>query len=303
MFLMQSSPGKNQWWRYALTLLITILAFVAGHIPLIALVTVYARKGGFSEAELDQLLAAGGLGQIGVGSNMALVVMLVPFAVALIALVTCLRVIHARGLLSVLTSRHCFDFRRVATAGLAWFVIAGGLVLLAVPSELLSYQYKTSAFLPLLAITVLLLPLQVAAEEVLFRGYLLQAFARMFATPIWPLLMTTGLFAIVHLSNPEFRNGFASVVPVYLLLSLFFGLLTVLDDGLELAIGAHLANNLFTALVLSTSDGAMNTASIFQTQVAVIVSHLWVLLLAIPLVLGLLHLRYRFDCMGLFRRR
>lgn len=302
MFLSQSSCGKNEWWRYLATLLVTLLAFVAGHIPLIYLVNRYAQTGGFSEAELDALLANGGLDQIGIDVNLALVVVLVPFAVALAALLLCLRVLHRRGVLSVLTGRPQFDLARVGIAALVWLVVAGGLVIWAIPSDLLSYQFTASRFLLLLAIAILLCPIQVAAEEVLFRGYLLQGIARHFARAIWPLLITTALFAAVHISNPEFQNGMARIAPIYLSLSLFFGLLAILDDGLELPIGAHLGNNLFSALILSTSDGAMNTASVFQTQVSSVVSHLWTLLLAIPIVMLILHGKYRFDWTRLVRR-
>lgn len=295
MFINQSSLGKNQWWRYVATMFVTLAIFVAGHIPLFAVVAIYAEKGGFSDADLDRMLVTGGLDQIGVSSNLALIVMLVPFVIALIALLLCIRFLHARTVHSVLTSRRRFDLKRVGTAALAWFIIAGGLVFWVIPIELITYQFTFFSFLPLFMIAILLLPLQVATEEILFRGYLMQGVARFFARPIWPLLIVTFAFAAVHMSNPEFQNGFALMAPIYVLLSLFFGLLAVLDGGLELPIGAHLGNNLFTALILSTSDGAMNTASVFQTQVSDVVSSLWTLLLAIPIVLILLHLKYRFD--------
>lgn len=302
MFITQSSLGKNHWWRYIVTVLITLATFVAGHIPLFVVVGHYARKRGFNDADLDRMLAAGGLDQIGVSSNLALVVMLVPFVFALVALLLCIRFIHARPVRSVLTSRRQFDVRRVAVAALLWFIIAGGGVLWAIPADLITYQFTLTEFLPLFVIAMLLLPLQIAAEEILFRGYMLQGIARLFARPIWPLLIVTVAFAMVHMSNPEFENGFVSIAPVYVMLSLFFGLLAVLDGGLELPIGAHLANNLFTALILSTSDGAMNTASVFQTQVSHVVTHLWPLLLAIPVVLLLLHHRYRFDWAIMIRK-
>lgn len=301
MFITQSSPGKNQLWRYFATIILTILAFVAGHIPLFFVVSLYAQKGGFSDADLDRLLAVGGLDQIGVNSNLALIVMLVPFAIALVAMLTCLRVFHVRPIRSVLTSRPRIDLTRIGFAALVWVIVAGGLVFLVIPTELIRYQFSPADVLPLFLIAILFMPLQVAAEEVLFRGYLMQSIARAFARPIWPIVITSLAFAAVHMSNPEFQNGFLRVAPIYLGLSLFFGVLCVLDDGLELAIGAHLGNNLFTALILSASDGAMNTASIFQTEVAQVVSHLWTLLLAVPIVLFVLHVRYRFDWSVLLR--
>ncbi|MGB3556865.1 MAG: hypothetical protein WBA25_19740 [Jannaschia sp.] len=100
MFVTQSALGQNQWWRYAVTMLVTVITFVASHIPLFIVINTYAKKGGFSDADLDRLLTSGRLGQIGVSSNLALIVMLLPFAVVLITLLLCVRLFtRAKGCL------------------------------------------------------------------------------------------------------------------------------------------------------------------------------------------------------------
>jgi membrane protease YdiL (CAAX protease family) len=51
------------------------------------------------------------------------------------------------------------------------------------------------------------------------------------------------------------------MMPQYVLFGLVFGIITVLDDGIEAAVGAHAANNIFlcimVTLTLLPSDAAV----------------------------------------------
>ena len=80
-----------------------------------------------------------------------------------------------------------------------------------------------------------------------------------------------------------------------------FGLITLLDKGLEIPFGIHTANNLFTAILLSTSDGAMNTASIFKTTVGSLISILPPLLIVLSISATLFFAwLYKWDFRRLF---
>jgi len=52
----------------------------------------------------------------------------------------------------------------------------------------------------------------------------------------------------------------------YVSAGLFLGLITILDDSLDLALGVHAATNIFGALILSYEGGAMQTDSLFKTS-------------------------------------
>lgn len=301
MFLTQTHCELGHWWRFAATALIIVIAFVIGHVPLILTVQAYAKAGGFSNDQVDQLLATGGVDQIGLNSTYGLLLLLVPFAVAFITFFVAVRLFHKRSAMLTLTSRPQFDMKRMLVGALVWFGIGGLGTLVLIPNEVITYQFAWTKFLPLLAVALLLMPFQVAIEEMLFRGYLLQGISRFFLRPIVPLIIVTVVFLVPHLSNPEFQSGFAKVIPVYFVLSLFFGLLAVLDDGLELPIGAHLGNNLFSALILSASDGAMNTDSVLKTQVSSVLDQLWGITVFVPVALLVLHMIYRFDWVKLVR--
>lgn len=295
MFLTPIPGGKHQPWRFAATIILTLLALALGQIPLIATVSRAAARAGIEGDALNQLLAQGGFAQLGMGGGLVMLLTLLPFALALGVLLICVVRLHRWPLRALFTGRAAFDYRRFAIGAALWFALAGGAMLLVIPEAALRYQFNWALFWPMAGIALALLPLQVGAEELFFRGYLLKSLALLLRRPIWPMLITSLLFGAGHFANPEVASGALSAAMIYLGLSLFFGLLTVLDDGLELPLGIHLANNLFTALVLSTSDGAMNTDSVFQTTVGVIYDHLWVLALVIPVMFAALHALYRFP--------
>ena len=69
----------------------------------------------------------------------------------------------------------------------------------------------------------------------------------------FPLLFTSITFGLMHIANPEVEKLGYSLLIYYIGTGLFLGITTLMDDGLELALGFHTANNLFTALLV-TSD-------------------------------------------------
>lgn len=300
MFMKTPPTARTEIWRYVVTLVITILSYMIAHLPLVLTVSIYATKNGISPEMVDQAIAEGGLTQLGIGPTLAFTTMLLPFAIALATLFTCVHFIHRQPIVTLLTTRQRFDMHRVGVAALIWITMAGGAVFLILPDNELTFQFHWPTFIPFAVIALLLVPLQISAEEILFRGYLFQLIGKFFQRQIWPMLIITCLFAAMHLANPEFKNGFWSVMPAYFGLSLFLGFLAVTDNGLELPIGVHLGNNLFTALIVSTHDGAMNTPSIFQTNVAAIIQNFWVILIVIPAVSIILHFIFQLSWQNLF---
>ena len=98
-----------------------------------------------------------------------------------------------------------------------------------------------------LVIIVLTSPLQAAAEEVFFRGYLTQALGSLHAAPWFGVLAPAILFALLHGTQnlPLFLNRLA--------FGLLAGLLVLATGGLEAGIAAHVVNNVlaYTAAVLT----------------------------------------------------
>jgi hypothetical protein len=142
------------------------------------------------------------------------------------------------------------------------------VTLASVVEYLINPEIYTIVFNPgrffLFALVVLLLtPMQTTAEELLFRGYLLQATGHL-GRNFWLLALVNGiLFMVPHLGNPELVASAVLLPLFYLSIGAFFAFITLRDNSAELAIGAHAANNLYSALFANYTNSALQTESIF----------------------------------------
>lgn len=105
-------------------------------------------------------------------------------------------------------------------------------------------------------------PLQTTFEELLFRGYLLQGFARLTKNVWLPLVLTSVLFGSLHFFNPEVDKLGNWLLLYYIGTGLFLGLITIYDQGTELALGFHAANNFFSSILVTASWTVFETHAI-----------------------------------------
>lgn len=117
-----------------------------------------------------------------------------------------------------------------------------------------------------MAVLLLVVPLQAAAEEYLTRGWLLQALGTWFQRPWVPIVVQAVVFAALHGWGTPW--GFADLIAF----GLVAGWLTVRTGGLEAAIALHVTNNVIGAgLVAYYGDLGMDeTAADMPWQMAVV---------------------------------
>jgi len=79
--------------------------------------------------------------------------------------------------------------------------------------------------------------------------------------------MTSLIFGLMHVLNPEVKEyGLLMMMPQYILFGLIFGIITILDDGIEASIGAHTANNVFLCIMITNKSSALQTAALYEQQ-------------------------------------
>ncbi|WP_030600330.1 CPBP family intramembrane glutamic endopeptidase [Streptomyces fulvoviolaceus] len=117
-------------------------------------------------------------------------------------------------------------------------VTTGAMFLLPMDDAESSRWAGWEVFGPALAMLVVLVPLQAAAEEYVFRGWLTQAVGGLLRSPWWALVPQAVLFAAAHGWGTPW--GFADLA----VFAVVAGWLTVRTGGLEAAIGLHAVNNL-----------------------------------------------------------
>ena len=83
---------------------------------------------------------------------------------------------------------------------------------------------------------LLIVPFQCYAEELLFRGYLMQTVGRWLKNPVWAIIIPAPIFMVLH------GYGLWGLLSV-LTMALIAGFLCWYTGGLEAGIGLHIANN------------------------------------------------------------
>ena len=102
------------------------------------------------------------------------------------------------------------------------------------------------------------------------------------------------LFAILHVANPEVKEyGFFLAMPLYVIPGILFGLMTILDDGIETAMGTHAANNIFLAIFVTSKASALQTEALLEQQNVDPLKELWVLLILSILSIAILSYKYK----------
>lgn len=263
MYIAQAYNYLHDWWRYFVVgLLVVFIATQIGSLPLIAALMIkILGEGGDMSAIEDPAVMLNVL-----ESNLTFFLMLLSFAVGLLALYLVVKYVHKQPWITLTTSRKKTDWGRV------WFGF-GLIAVITIITTLLDYnmspdnyiiQFDLVPFLILAVIGIVLVPLQTSFEEYFFRGYFMQGLGVLAGNRWVPLLVTSFLFGIMHIANPEVDKIGYIILVYYIGTGLFLGIITLMDEGLELALGFHAGNNLVGALLITADWTVFQTHSIFK---------------------------------------
>ena len=263
-FMTAPFRGKNAFWRYFLGVIIPFLASnILGAIPLLIVMLSHAsdgtgipQKGGMPDFEM-----------MGIDLNVGFALTVFPFLLAFLSIIFLVKPLHGREFSTVMNGGRKVRWGRIMVSAMVWIIISGLWLLYSVKSDPgnFSLNNTTRTLLILAVLSVVLIPFQAAFEEILFRGYLMQGFAVLFRNRWVPIIVTSVLFGLMHSLNPEVKEyGFLTMMPQYIFFGLVFAVLTMLDDGIELAIGAHAANNVFLSIFLTHKDMALQAPAMYE---------------------------------------
>lgn len=260
MFIEQGVKIENKFWKYVIGSAIIIVASLVGQVPFLLGLLYDTQLNGKEYPTTNEDVMHY------FESNVTLVLILVSFVFTLIGVYFVVRYLHNQSMLSVTTSRKKLDWSRVFYSFSIWsaFTIVSTLIFYYLSPESFVFNFKPIPFAILVVIGALLIPIQTSTEEYVFRGYLMQGFANLAKNKWFPLLMTSVIFGSMHLSNPEVLKMGNIVFVYYIGTGLFLGIITLMDEGMELALGFHAANNLVGALLVTSDWSAFQTHSILK---------------------------------------
>lgn len=267
-FLAIAQTGKNQWWRYLLGIILILVFWqIVGIIPFFSFAT-FLEFDSNSESKFNPQTAQ----FEGVEPLFPYIILNLTSVFFLIGLYLAVRFIHKRHFITLITPRNKINWSKVLQGIGVWWILATIFSVIEFVFNPSNYQltFDFSNFLVFVPIALVLTTLQASTEEFFFRGYLMQGIGLVTRKTVIPIAATSVLFMLPHLLNPEFRDlqssGFYLLAAFYLSFGIFLAFITVKDNSLELALSAHIGNNLFTVLFANYSNSALPAPSVFTTQ-------------------------------------
>jgi hypothetical protein len=252
MFIEQAFKGKNDWWRFAITTAFTCGIFIINFIMYFFLTE-------------EDLKSAYDLMK-GLPNSFSLVLNLMPFVFLLGMLFLLVYFLHERSILSLTTSKKKINFGKLffSLSLIVLMTLIGFAISYNMDNSGIIWNFNPAKFSILLFVSLILFPFQIGFEEYVFRGYLMQQIGILARNRWVPLVITSVFFGLFHSANPEVAELGFGVMIFYIGTGLLLGIMTLMDEGLELSLGFHLGNNLMAALLITSDFSALQTDAMFK---------------------------------------
>lgn len=266
MYFISAQKSRNEWWRYLTGLLIVMFGYlVIGSIPLGAVLVTKTMQG--VPMDMGTFMETYDTESIGISQNVGLILLLFPSVLGFFMLWGVMVWLHGRKTGEIASSQGKIRWSRLLAGSLIWLglMILAELYFAMSHPENYSFRFAPDKFFPLLGIALLLIPFQTWFEELLFRSYLMQGTGLLFRLRIVALLLTSIGFGLLHAFNPEVKEfGILATMPYYIGFGIFAGLLVILDNGIELALGVHAVNNIYSAIFVTYESSVLKTPALWS---------------------------------------
>ena len=294
-FFQTGYKGANDWWMYVVTLVLMFICTQIGSVPLIF---VAFKQVGFDLQKLN-LAGKDNFMNIGIDANLFLFLMILSFAVGIIGLYLGVKFIHKKQFKWIITARERVDWKRIFYGFFLWGMLSAVLIFVGIVLEPTIYEWNFNLvpFLILVVISFLFMPLQTSLEEFIFRGYLMQGIGLLVKNKWFPFFFTSILFGVLHGANPEIEKIGALALVFYIAAGFFFGLITLMDDGVELALGVHASNNIVAAILVTTDWTVFQTDALYldTSEPSLSVDMFLPLLVIYPIAIVLFAKKYKWN--------
>jgi uncharacterized protein len=285
-FLDLARQGKNQWWRY----LIGVLSVLACWLFSSLIVGMIAFLYWLAKVKLPAAEAVGEIQKFEAWLHKPNLIVYVflnsQFIPILLTIFVITKWLHQRPVGTLISGGRSLNWQRIFTGFWVWGLL---LALIQIPLYLMHPQAYKFTFDPsnwfiFVAIALVLTPLQTSTEEFFFRGYILQGMGLLVRNRVALSVLNGIVFAIPHLSNPEMARNPNLIALTYIGIGIFLAYITLRDQSLDLALGAHAANNLYSFLLVNTADSVMPTNALITNMKP---EHPAASLLALILMIGM----------------
>ena len=163
-----------------------------------------------------------------IGVNGTFVALVGPLSLMLLVVFFYNKFIQNNTIRILTTSRPKIDWKRVFFSFGLWsfITIITTVVSYYMAPEDFVVNFKPKEFAIFVVLAILFVPLQTSFEEYLFRAHMLQGLGLATKTRWIPLVVTSFLFGIMHIANPEVEKLGLIIMFYYIGTGLFLGILT-----------------------------------------------------------------------------
>ena len=263
-YLEIARQGRNAWWRYLLgILLILFFGIVIGTIAALILVIPIALPLGSSGA--DASIVQQQLQEFFKTRSVSnYIIQNINFIFFTLGIFLTVKFLHQRKFLTLVSAEAKINFRRLFLGFGAWFLIIALMTIIGfvLEPDNFEFAFNPSQWLILLPCALILTPIQTSAEELFFRGYLIQGLGLITKQPLILMFINGILFMLPHLGNPEIQRDPTWIALYFFAFGVFCSFITLEDNRLELALGVHAANNLLH-IFITTKDSALPVPAIW----------------------------------------
>ncbi len=263
MFIKNAYKGRNEFWRYLISFIFAF--FIAIQIVILhlaALLLIAKPEEAEEKSEIFSMFS-----DFGVNPVLGVALILIPSFILYFVFLHIIKKIHDRPLISFINSERKINFKKILFSIALWTVLltAMEIVLYLINPSNYHLDFSSHIFYPLAIVCVMLLPLIFAAETIIFMGYLLQSIGIIVKRPWLVVIAVAVLWGFFNMPDPDFNKISISFALVYMIsFGIFLAIITLLDEGTEIAIGISIVNNIFTMLIVNNINTVFLTPALIK---------------------------------------
>ncbi len=250
--LLSFRTGRWRWYWAILASALGVLLAMSGIIA-----AAFVTSGLDMDSDSEALLRPGHLPDY--------MIVLVVWTLLAISGLVALRVVKGDSLRRAFTATGQFPLSDFAKCAVALLLVYGGVaaITFAVTPQDFSWPQRTADFYGWLALGLVVIFIQSAAEEIFFRGFLLRVWGAVIPYPLIVCGLLMALFISIHIPNPDMQRDLAMGLVVFIGGEAVAYAALLRTKTLSASMGLHWANNIFAIFLVVTVPLTDSSAAVF----------------------------------------